>query len=137
MIIISEQRKSVNHLLLFQQHPAFCVQHISHIVLAEHEHMHLPPESKPVSMYLIVILLIISFSAASAFSGNGFSYRRNMISTTDLKSSKGNISTSSRIQETLDPCVVLMKQIITRHQHLWEDNDGIYSLAQGKFMTQA
>eukprot|EP00559_Dactyliosolen_fragilissimus_P000001 CAMPEP_0184874028 /NCGR_PEP_ID=MMETSP0580-20130426/42166_1 /TAXON_ID=1118495 /ORGANISM="Dactyliosolen fragilissimus" /LENGTH=396 /DNA_ID=CAMNT_0027376993 /DNA_START=227 /DNA_END=1415 /DNA_ORIENTATION=+ len=40
-------------------------------------------------------------------------------------------STSSRIKKTLDPCVVLMKQIIAKHQHLWNEKGGIYSLAQG------
>ena len=37
---------------------------------------------------------------------------------------------SKRVHETLDPCVVLMKQLITKHQHLWVDEQ-IYSLAQG------
>ncbi len=42
-------------------------------------------------------------------------------------------STSNEIQNTLDPCVVLMKQLISKYSHLWDDNDkgGIYSLAQG------
>lgn len=39
-------------------------------------------------------------------------------------------STSTRVQETLDPCVVLMKQLISKYSHLWK-NDKIYSLAQG------
>uniref|UniRef100_A0A7S4HNF3 Aminotransferase class I/classII large domain-containing protein n=1 Tax=Odontella aurita TaxID=265563 RepID=A0A7S4HNF3_9STRA len=39
--------------------------------------------------------------------------------------------TSDRVQTTLDPCVILMKQLISKHAHLWEDRDGIYSLAQG------
>ncbi len=48
---------------------------------------------------------------------------------------------SSRTNETLDPCVILMKQLISQHAHKWEntvrnsdENDnhhGIYSLAQG------
>jgi aromatic aminotransferase len=40
-------------------------------------------------------------------------------------------SVSSRIQSTLDPCVVLMKELIGRYAHLWNDKGGIYSLAQG------
>jgi len=39
-------------------------------------------------------------------------------------------TTSNRVNQTLDPCVVLMKQIIQKHQHLWTDQK-IYSLAQG------
>eukprot|EP00979_Chaetoceros_neogracilis_P008611 scaffold1910_cov225-Chaetoceros_neogracile.AAC.3 len=39
-------------------------------------------------------------------------------------------TTSNRVNETLDPCVVLMKQLIAKHQHLWTD-EKIYSLAQG------
>jgi aromatic aminotransferase len=38
---------------------------------------------------------------------------------------------SPRILETLDPCVVLMKELIGRYSHLWEDQGGIFSLAQG------
>jgi aromatic aminotransferase len=38
---------------------------------------------------------------------------------------------SPRIVETLDPCVVVMKEMISRYAPLWEDRGGIYSLAQG------
>jgi aspartate/methionine/tyrosine aminotransferase len=38
---------------------------------------------------------------------------------------------STRILETLDPCVVLMKTMIADHADEWQDKDGIYSLAQG------
>ncbi|CAJ1967594.1 unnamed protein product [Cylindrotheca closterium] len=38
---------------------------------------------------------------------------------------------SPRVLETLDPCVVLMKQLIGQYSHLWEDKGGIFSLAQG------
>lgn len=40
-------------------------------------------------------------------------------------------SVSSRIQGTLDPCVVLMKELIGKYAHLWDDKGGIFSLAQG------
>ena len=40
-------------------------------------------------------------------------------------------SVSSRIQNTLDPCVVLMQELIGRYAHLWDDKGGIFSLAQG------
>ncbi|KAG7340941.1 aspartate transaminase [Nitzschia inconspicua] len=41
---------------------------------------------------------------------------------------------SSRVLETLDPCVVLMQQLVGRYAPLWNTNDdrgGIFSLAQG------
>jgi aspartate/methionine/tyrosine aminotransferase len=38
---------------------------------------------------------------------------------------------SPRVMETLDPCVVLMKELIGRYAHLWSDKGGIFSLAQG------
>ncbi len=44
--------------------------------------------------------------------------------------SSRSINTSIRVDDTLDPCVVLMKQLIAKHQHLWQDKE-IYSLAQG------
>lgn len=41
-------------------------------------------------------------------------------------------SISSRTLQTLDPCVILMKQIISQHADKWEDDPrGIFSLAQG------
>ncbi|KAL7507371.1 hypothetical protein ACHAXN_004569 [Cyclotella atomus] len=42
------------------------------------------------------------------------------------------LPTSRRNIQTLDPCVILMKQIISQHASKWQnDPDGIYSLAQG------
>jgi aspartate/methionine/tyrosine aminotransferase len=39
---------------------------------------------------------------------------------------------SPHIQQTLDPCVVLMKEMMQEYQSLWRDDDiGIVSLAQG------
>lgn len=46
-------------------------------------------------------------------------------------SSLADLVCSDRVSETLDPCVVLMKSLISRYQHLWKDRNGIYSLAQG------
>lgn len=40
-------------------------------------------------------------------------------------------SVSSKIQETLDPCVVLMKKMIAQYEEGWADKGGIFSLAQG------
>lgn len=45
-------------------------------------------------------------------------------------SSQTKFSISNRAIQTLDPCVILMKQIISQHEEKWKD-DGIYSLAQG------
>ena len=33
--------------------------------------------------------------------------------------------------ETLDPCVVLMKDLVSRYSHLWDQKGGVFSLAQG------
>lgn len=38
---------------------------------------------------------------------------------------------SSKVEETLDPCVVLMKKMIAEYEHEWVNQGGIYSLAQG------
>lgn len=38
---------------------------------------------------------------------------------------------SEQVLQTLDPCVVLMKQMISEYAHLWEGRGGVYSLAQG------
>ena len=50
-----------------------------------------------------------------------------------LSSTTKNASTglSPRVLDTLDPCVVLMKELIGRYAHLWSDKGGIFSLAQG------
>ena len=41
-------------------------------------------------------------------------------------------SKSRKILQTLDPCVVLMKEIVSQYTHIWEQKkDKIYSLAQG------
>jgi aspartate/methionine/tyrosine aminotransferase len=37
---------------------------------------------------------------------------------------------SKRILETLDPCIVMMKEMVSQYAHLWQD-DEIFSLAQG------
>ena len=57
-----------------------------------------------------------------------------MLSTsdTDASYSAPTLPTSLRNINTLDPCVILMKQIISQHASKWQnDPDGIYSLAQG------
>ena len=41
------------------------------------------------------------------------------------------LPTSDRVKQTLDPCVILMKQLINQHADKWVDRGGIYSLAQG------
>ena len=54
-----------------------------------------------------------------------------MTSKEDTCCSTAPFPISKQIQETLDPCVVLMKQMIAEYQHLWNDKGGVYSLAQG------
>lgn len=41
------------------------------------------------------------------------------------------LSPGSKVQETLDPCVVLMKKMISEYELEWKDRGGIFSLAQG------
>ncbi len=71
------------------------------------------------------------FSAQQRCSSSNFSLNMMSSSTTSTSTSTTPLTTSNRIQKTLDPCVVLMKQLISKHSHLWEDKGGIYSLAQG------
>lgn len=50
-----------------------------------------------------------------------------------LGGSRRNMLVNSFVEgDTLDPCVVLMSQIVAKHEGVWkEKNDEIYSLAQG------
>eukprot|EP00593_Proboscia_inermis_P013612 CAMPEP_0171323746 /NCGR_PEP_ID=MMETSP0816-20121228/115766_1 /TAXON_ID=420281 /ORGANISM="Proboscia inermis, Strain CCAP1064/1" /LENGTH=460 /DNA_ID=CAMNT_0011822531 /DNA_START=208 /DNA_END=1591 /DNA_ORIENTATION=- len=43
----------------------------------------------------------------------------------------GNLPLSKHILPTLDPCIILMKELISKHADKWQDRGGIYSLAQG------
>lgn len=64
----------------------------------------------------------------------------NAISIRQMNSSKDNSveslddnplrGTSKQVNQTLDPCVILMKQIASKYEHKWA-GEGIYSLAQG------
>jgi len=65
-------------------------------------------------------------------------FARNMSSSSNQQpssspsQSSSAFSISSRALQTLDPCVILMKQIISQHASKWEnDPQGIFSLAQG------
>jgi hypothetical protein len=40
------------------------------------------------------------------------------------------LTVGRKIQQTAEPCVILMKQIISEYVPLWIDRGGIYSLAQ-------
>jgi hypothetical protein len=40
------------------------------------------------------------------------------------------LAVGRKIQQTAEPCVILMKQIISEYISLWTDRGGIYSLAQ-------
>jgi len=46
-------------------------------------------------------------------------------------SNEGEFQLSNKIIPTLDPCVVKTKEWIGTYSHLWEENEGIFSLAQG------
>lgn len=41
---------------------------------------------------------------------------------------------SQKITRTLDPCVVLMKEMVGQYADEWKDRGGIFSLAQGKYL---
>ena len=54
------------------------------------------------------------------------------VATSTLKMSSSSFRISNRTTQTLDPCVVLMKKLISQHEEKWKDDkDGIFSLAQG------
>ena len=49
----------------------------------------------------------------------------------ESKTSTSRKRLSPKILETLDPCVILVKELVGRYSHLWETKGGIFSLAQG------
>lgn len=49
----------------------------------------------------------------------------------DAPESAAATPVSRRVEHTLNPCVVLMQQLVEEHQSLWKEKGGIYSLAQG------
>jgi len=49
----------------------------------------------------------------------------------ESRSPGSDLPRSSNVQKTLDPCVILMKEIIQEYAHLWDDRGGVLSLAQG------
>jgi len=51
--------------------------------------------------------------------------------TDDAAPAEPVLTFSNKVLETLDPCVVLMKSLVSDYAHAWEDRGGIYSLAQG------
>lgn len=54
------------------------------------------------------------------------------VATSTFKMSSSSFRISNRTTQTLDPCVVLMKKLISQHEEKWKDDkDGIFSLAQG------
>ena len=53
-------------------------------------------------------------------------------STTSKRSNSNRVPPiSTKVERTLDPCVVLMKELIGQYADLWKDKGGIFSLAQG------
>lgn len=49
----------------------------------------------------------------------------------DVPDNNSILTASSRIQSTLEPCVVLMKNLLAKYQHLYQGENKMYSLAQG------
>lgn len=70
-------------------------------------------------------------TTSSSSSSTRIDMKQDDKTTMTVQASSTALSTSNRIQTTLDPCVVLMKQLISKHSPLWDEKGGIYSLAQG------
>jgi DNA-binding transcriptional MocR family regulator len=96
----------------------------------------------------IIVTGFISRSSSRYYTGvkprhhHQYQQRRHFLSTTGIEAMKQSSSSSGvkknvgsglspRVLETLDPCVVLMKDLVGQYAHLWEDKGGIFSLAQG------
>jgi len=47
-----------------------------------------------------------------------------------------SFTVGNRIEQTAEPCVILMKQITSQYADLWKDKGGIYSLAQVCLLLQ-
>ena len=54
-----------------------------------------------------------------------------MTTTTTSTTGTGVPPLSTKIRGTLDPCVVLMKDLVGQYAPAWKDKGGIFSLAQG------
>lgn len=72
-----------------------------------------------------------SFSASRSFPKRSFSSSIAMTSTTNKNGVSTRPTLSRKIECTLDPCVVLMKEMIGQYADEWKDKGGIFSLAQG------
>lgn len=70
-----------------------------------------------------------NFHSASKLSLHRVVVTRRMATTTS--SCTGTLPLSRNVQQTLDPCVVLMKEMISEYSPLWEGRGGVVSLAQG------
>ena len=75
-----------------------------------------PGYLKSATTYILVLLIIISSSPLSSIA---------------MRAMSTKFKVSSRIARTLDPCVVLMKELVGKYEKDWKDRGGIYSLAQG------
>jgi Aspartate/tyrosine/aromatic aminotransferase len=94
-------------------------------------------------LYLIQPNTVESLSISS--NKNSMSTTATTATSTQLPAAASLLSTSTRVQETLDPCVVLMKELLAKYQHKWNKkthengnenevdntNHKMYSLAQG------
>lgn len=83
--------------------------------------------------YLLIVPLLRSTTCFTSQSSRSFSNtaknRSNLIMSASHTSTVPQLST--KIQATLDPCVVLMKELVSEYADAWKDRGGIFSLAQG------
>ena len=72
---------------------------------------------------------------STAFSVSTMSMAQQTVSSSSSSSSSSSLllplPLSLNVQQTLDPCVIVMKRMIAEYSHLWEDKGGVLSLAQG------
>ena len=85
-----------------------------------------------------LLLMSLPFFSVLTRRTSAFNVAQTMSMASSSRTSTGSGTTgiplppvSSRIRTTLDPCVVLMKELIGKYADRWADRGGIYSLAQG------
>lgn len=80
---------------------------------------------KPLAAFLLYRQLFerVTMSSAIQNSDNTLSTKSTTLGT--------SLVSSHRVKQTLDPCVVLMQELVGEHRELWKDKGGIFSLAQG------
>jgi aspartate/methionine/tyrosine aminotransferase len=90
-------------------------------------------------IHFVVLNILLRFPLHGAFSAGAgarvtFLRRRRSVRVANNMSTTPPArlpSLSKKVRATLDPCVVLMKDLIGQYADLWKDRGGIFSLAQG------